>query len=100
MKVGKNVLTASVTDDLGRTFTHEQTIEVYPLLSLELSSELAVHTDEQLHVSLDCDTPLPVTWKVSPSNDPSAETAYTGNLTDDGGTIQIETAGTYAFLHR
>lgn len=95
LKVGKNVLTASVTDGLGRTFTHEQTIEVYPLLSLELSSELAVHTDEQLHVSLNRNTELPVSWKICPSNDPPADTTYSGELTDNGGTIQIENAGVY-----
>ncbi len=94
-KVGTNVLTASVTDGLGRTFTHEQTIEVYPILSLELSTESAVHTDEPLHISLNRDTSLPITWRVCPSNDPTAETAYIGSLANDGGTIQIETAGIY-----
>ena len=79
-------LTASVMDGLGRAFTYEQTIEVYPVLSLTLTADAATHTDEQINVSLSKDTDLPVTWKITPSNDPSAAVEYTGNLTDNGGT--------------
>lgn len=95
MRTGTNVLTASVTDDLSRVFTYEQTIEVYPVLHLELTADAAVHTDGQINVDLRRDTDLPVTWKVSPSNDPSTAAAYTGTLADEGGTIQITTAGSY-----
>ena len=55
----------------------------------------ATHTDEQISVSLEKDTTLPVAWSVTPSNDPTAITTYDGNLTDNGGTIQINSAGAY-----
>lgn len=92
-QAGTNVLTATVVDELGRTFTYDQTIEVYPILTLDLTATAAVHTDEYIDVTLDSNTSLPVTWKVTPSNDPSTDTAYTGSLTDFGGSIQIDTAG-------
>ena len=94
-QTGTNVLTASVTDGLGRAFTYEQTIKVYPVLHLKLTADAATHTDEQISVTLEKDTDLPVTWKITPSNDPSAAVEYTGDLTDNGGTIQITSAGTY-----
>ena len=94
-QAGTNVLTATVVDELGRTFTYDQTIEVYPILTLDLTATAAVHTDEYIDVTLDSNTSLPVTWKVTPSNDPNTDTAYTGSLTDFGGSIQIDTAGVY-----
>ena len=95
LQTGTNVLTASVTDGLGRSFTYEQTIEVYPVLHLTLTADAATHTDEQISVMLEKDTALPVAWSVTPSNDPATATPYDGNLTDNGGTIQITSAGTY-----
>ena len=95
METGTNVLTASVTDGLGRTFTYEQTIEVYPVLHMELTADAAVHTDEPVSVSLSKDTDLPVAWSVTPSNDPSTAATYSGELSDNGGTIQITSAGAY-----
>ena len=59
-QTGTNGLTASVTDGLGRAFTYEQTIKVYPVLSLGLTADAATHTDEQIHVTLKKDTALPV----------------------------------------
>lgn len=94
-QTGTNVLTASVTDGLGRAFTYEQTIKVYPILHLGLAVDAAAHTDEQISVTLEKDTGLPVAWSVTPSNDPATATAYSGTLTDNGGTIQITSAGTY-----
>ena len=47
-RTGTNAQTASVTDGLGRTFTYEQTIEVYPALTLDLAADRAVHTDEPI----------------------------------------------------
>lgn len=47
-RTGMNAQTASVTDGLGRTFTYEQTIEVYPVLTLDLAADRAVHTDEPI----------------------------------------------------
>lgn len=77
-QTGTNVLTASVTDGLGRAFTYEQTIEVYPVLHLKLTADAATHADEQISVTLEKDTALPVTWSVTPSNDPDTATAYDG----------------------
>lgn len=95
LQTGTNILTASVMDGLGRAFTYEQAIEVYPVLHLELTADTATHTDEQISVSLSKDTDLSVAWKVSPSNDPATATVYSGTLADNGGTIQITSAGTY-----
>ncbi|WP_300447420.1 S-layer homology domain-containing protein [uncultured Oscillibacter sp.] len=95
IQTGTNILTASVTDGLGRAFTYEQTIKVYPVLSLGLSADAAAHTDEPISISLNKDTGLPVAWSVTPSNDPSTPTAYSGELSENGGTIQITSAGAY-----
>lgn len=94
-RTGINVLTASVTDGLGRTFTCEQTIEVYPVLHLKLTADAATHTDEQISVTLEKDTALPVSWRITPSNDPATDAEYLGDLTGDGGCIQIPSAGAY-----
>ena len=56
-----------MTDGLGRAFTYEQTIEVYPVLHLKLTADAATHADEQISVTLEKDTALPVTWSVTPS---------------------------------
>lgn len=96
LQTGTNVLTATVTDEIGREFTYSQTIEVYPVLNLDLTATPATHTDETFDVSLQSDTGLPVTWTVAPSNDPSAEAIYSGTLNDGGGTIQIQEPGVYA----
>jgi len=71
-----------------------------PTIAFDLPAYLyvgdsAAHTDEQISVTLEKDTALPVTWKITPSNDPDTATAYDGDLTDNGGTIQIISAGTY-----
>ena len=95
LQTGTNILTASVTDGLGRAFTYEQTIEVYPVLSLTLTADAATHTDEPVSVTLEKDTALTVAWNITPSNDPGTPAAYSGNLTDNGGTIQITSAGAY-----
>ena len=95
LQTGTNILTASVTDSLGRAFTYEQTIEVYPVLSLGLTADAATHTDEQISVTLEKDTALPVAWSVTPSNDPGTPATYSGELSDTGGTIQITSAGAY-----
>ena len=95
LQTGTNILTASVTDGLGRVFTYEQTIEVYPVLHLKLTADAATHTDEQVSVTLEKDTALPVVWSVTPSNDPGTAAAYSGELSENGGTIQITSAGTY-----
>ena len=76
LQTGTNVLTASVTDGLGRAFTYEQTIEVSPVLHLKLTADVAVHTDEQISVTLEKDTSLPVAWSVTPSNDPPFQIAF------------------------
>ena len=94
-KPGANVLTATVTDELGRTFTYDQAIQVFPVLTLDLNTTAAVHMDEYAEVTLNTNTDLPVTWKVTPSNDPDTATSYTGSLTGSGGSIQIDQAGVY-----
>ena len=95
LQTGTNILTASVTDGLGRAFTYEQTIEVYPVLHLKLTADAATHTDEQISVTLEKDTALPVAWSVTPSNDPGTAATYSGEFSDNGGTIQITSAGAY-----
>ena len=97
LQTGTNILTASVTDSLDRAFTYEQTIEVYPVLSLGLTADAATHTDEQISVTLEKDTALPVAWSVTPSNDPGTPATYSGELSDTGGTIQITSAGPTIF---
>ena len=52
LQTGTNILTASVTDGLGRAFTYQQTIEVYPVLHLALTADAASHTDEKISVTL------------------------------------------------
>lgn len=74
LQIGTNILTASVTDGLGRAFTYERTIEVYPVLHLKLTADAATHTDEQISVTLEKDTDLPAAWSVTPSNDPATAT--------------------------
>lgn len=73
---------------------HRQLSQV-PHHLLELTADAATHTDEQISVALEKDAGLPVAWSVTPSNDPATATAYSGTLADNGGTIQITSAGTY-----
>ena len=67
-QTGTNVLTASVTDGLGRAITDEQKIEVYTVLHLKLTADAATHADDQISVTLEKDTSLHVPWCVTSSN--------------------------------
>ena len=51
--VGAYTLTARAEDELGREYSCSQTVQIYPVIGLTVTTEAAGHTDEALDVTLD-----------------------------------------------
>jgi len=87
---GDYVLTATVTDELGKESTATLPIEVCPVIDLMLDAPETTHVDQPAAVSL-TGTGLDVTWEVTSE----AGAAIENSLTNEGGEITFPSAGNY-----
>ena len=91
--VGQYQLQASVPDASGRVFTSNvESITIEGLLEPCLTVSQYGWTDRAFLVEMTGYDSYPVSWEVT--NEQGA-VAYRGNLSDDGGNIQIDTPGVY-----
>ena len=89
-KAGAYVLTATVTDKLGKEYAAALPLEVRPVIVLTLDAPETAHTGQPAAVRLS-GTNLDVTWKVVSEDGAAVE----NNFTNGGGEITFDTAGTY-----
>jgi len=98
MNKGEYTLTASITDDTGRVFTHSESTRVYPVAGISIYLSEASHTDKTLDVKtvLTESDGLSVTWNLAKNGEAAvlADEAE-GSLTDEGGTIRFKDNGVY-----
>ncbi|WP_243126687.1 S-layer homology domain-containing protein [Clostridium sp. HBUAS56010] len=95
---GQQTLTASLTDETGRSFTHTESTIAYPVAEITFALPEAAHTDTELKISttlLNADN-MPVVWSLM-KNGESAEIAeeLEGSLTDAGGKVRFKDKGVY-----
>lgn len=95
---GEYTLTASITDETGRVFTHTESTKVYPVAGIAFELPAASHTDTTLDVSTTLTEAdgLTVDWYLTKNG----ETAVLADgleetLTNDGGKIRFKDKGVY-----
>ena len=87
---GDYVLTATVTDALGREFTATLPIQVYQVIDLVLDGPETTHVDQPAAITL-TGTDLDVAWEVTSEGG----TAIDADLSNKGGEIAFPSAGSY-----
>ncbi|MGC6175148.1 hypothetical protein [Lacrimispora sp. 38-1] len=95
---GYYTVTASVTDEAGRTFTDSKNITVYPVPNITFDLAGAVHTDDVLSVNtvLTDMEGLTAVWYVDNTYGfQDWDTYVDGKLTNNGGSIRFKRAGVY-----
>ncbi|MGI2336907.1 MAG: S-layer homology domain-containing protein [Dehalogenimonas sp.] len=98
MNKGEYTLTASITDDTGRVFTHSESTRVYPVAGISIDLPAASHTDKTIEIKtvLTESDGLSVNWNLAKNGEAAvlADEAE-GSLTDEGGTIRFKDKGVY-----
>ena len=95
---GEYTLTASITDDTGRIFTHSESSKVYPVAEIAFSLPAASHTDTTLEVAttLTEANDMNVGWNLTKNGEEVIlADAVEGMLTNDGGNIRFKDKGVY-----
>lgn len=95
---GEYTLTASITDETGRVFTHSESSKVYPVAEIAFSFPAASHTDTTLNVvtTLKEAEGLNVDWSLTKNGEDIAlADAVEGTLANEGGTVRFKDKGVY-----
>jgi len=95
---GEYTLTASITDNTGRVFTHRESTKVYPVAGISFDLPSASHTDTAFDVStaLTEADGLTVNWSLTKNGEAAVlADELEGNLTNDGGTVCFKDKGVY-----
>lgn len=95
---GEYTLTASITDDTGRVFTHGEATKVYPVAGISFDLPSASHTDTPLDVStvLTEADGLTVNWSLTKNGEAAVlADELEGSLTNGGGTVRFKDKGVY-----
>lgn len=95
---GYYTVTASVTDEAGRTFSDSKNITIYPVPNITFDLAEAVHTDDVLSVNtvLTDMEGLTAVWYVDNTYGFQDWNTYVdGKLTNNGGSIRFKRAGVY-----
>lgn len=96
--IGNYTLTAIATNSRGKEVKHEQTIDVYPIVSANFELPESAHTDTTVAVNLDVENlgDNLVVWSVQKDgNEMEIGNAITGELKDSGGLIVFNDIGIY-----
>lgn len=95
---GNYTVTASVTDEAGRTFSDSKNIKVYPVPNIAFDLAEAVHTDDVLSVNTvltDMEDVTAVWYVDNTFGFQDWNTFIDGKLTNNGGSIRFKRAGVY-----
>lgn len=93
---GSYTLTATITDEAGRVFTHTESTKVYPVAGIEFSLPTTSHTDKTMEVTtlLTENDGLSVVWSMTKNGEAAVLTdELEGTLTDTGGNIRFKDKG-------
>ncbi|WMI82409.1 S-layer homology domain-containing protein [Anaerotignum sp. MB30-C6] len=100
---GNYVLTASFTDDGGRSYSYEQNVKVYPVPTVTYLVPKYAHTDTEIEItvtSTDLDV-LTLEWLVDNTfGYQDWNTFVNGKLNNNGGSIYFKRAGIYELVCR
>lgn len=95
---GEYTLTADITDETGRIFTHTESTKVFPVAVIAFSLPANAHTDTAVNVVttlMEADN-LPVTWNLTKNGEAAVlSDELDGTLTNDGGKIRFKDKGVY-----
>ncbi len=92
---GEYVLTASMTDFLGRSYTHDESIHILPVIQYDFTVPQTVHYGTEFAITTGNVQNLgsyTVVWTLLKDG---ALASYTGLLGNDGGRIAIRDTGTF-----
>lgn len=95
---GEYTLTAAITDETDRIFSHSESIKVYPVAEINFELPAASHTDTTLTVStvLAEAEGLTVNWSLTRNGEAAGlSDALEGTLTNEGGNIRFKDKGVY-----
>jgi len=95
---GSYTLTASATDETGRSFTHSETVTVFPVPDVAFELPATTHTDTtiKLGTTLTEMDGLTAEWSLTRGGEAVALSDYIdGTLTNDGGSIRFIDKGVY-----
>ncbi len=95
---GEYTLTAEITDETGRVFTHSENTVVYPVAGIAFELPATAHTDTALEIAaaLTEADGLTVNWSLTKNGEPAVlADELEGSLTDAGGTIRFTGKGVY-----
>lgn len=97
-KKGSYILKATLTDETGRTYTHEDSVVVYPVAETGFYLPEKTHTDTMVEVKTSFKEAdgLSAVWglKKSGNSIPLAD-GFDGTLDDNGGKIRFKEVGSY-----
>ena len=100
---GNYVLTASFTDDGGRSYSYQQNVKVYPVPTVTYSAPKYAHTDTEIEIKVsgtDLDG-LNLEWLVDNTfGYQDWNTFVNGKLNSNGGSIYFKRAGIYELVCR
>ena len=99
--MGSYTLMATAMNSRGRTVTHEQTITVYPNITTELDLLEKAHTDTSVIVDLITENlgEKDLEWSIKQDDKViEMDSAFTGELSNEGGTVQFKSQGTYELI--
>lgn len=95
---GSYTLTASAIDETGRSFTHSETVMVYPVPNVAFELPATAHTDTTIELGtiLTEMDGLTAEWSLTRGGEAVALSDYIdGTLTNDGGSIRFIDKGVY-----
>lgn len=98
---GEYVLTAKITDALGRVFKHSSSIKIYPVMTIFFDLPEYAHTDTSIEVNVLAEEleNAKITWNLEKDGKPVQLSEFVdGNLTNEGGTIRLLQKGEYKLL--
>ena len=96
--IGSYTFTAIAVNSRGKEVRHEQSIDIYPVVSAEFKLPETAHTDTTIDVDLSTENlgDDPVAWSVQrDGKEIDFDTNITGELTNTGGLIIFNNIGTY-----
>jgi len=99
---GSHVLTVTMTDELGRTFSQSKAITVYPIPEIQLALPQTAYVGEAAAAAVsgsDLEN-LTAAWTISVSGgDSKPYTEYaSGSLSNKGGSVTFKTKGEYVLI--